>query len=913
MKHTFRILIPLLLTVMTAVPQQLCAQTLGKPFLRTFTSDQYNGHNRNFDVECDSTGRIFVANFEGLLVFDGVKWRMLHTPGISRVTCLFKDDHGTIWFGGYNVLGKVRQTDSLSVEFLSDDKKASFGEVRKIFDYKNHLHFITSEHGSYTVRRDGKIVPDKIGNIFSMKWSKSDADINERLEVKALGQRFYATENMGVRVVRPDGTPLYTMTTDDGLCSNNVNAIAYDGHECLWGVTDNGIFALNTSTIYTHFDDYQGLLGQVTSILPATDRLYVGTLQGLFTLQPDGTFAPIAQDMQACWQLTKTPHGRVLAATADGVILFDSNGTDRRLTDKHTLSVTALGDTAFIAGEIDGVVRYSIGRTDASLLEGTQIDALPNVARFEPDGKGGLWALSLYNKTYHLAASSHHFVQKENEHLNLLLSYTDGSGRHWHSETNGKGLLCDDQPESFSRWLRPFADLVITDIQVADGIAWIGGRFGVIRLDLQTAAHAVPPRLNAYIRKLVIDGRDITIQISSGKHDPIGTTLYSYRLRNGAEWSRWSTDKDIELPHQIYGYYQLTVRAKDAFGQIDESETISFRLPPPIYLRWYALLAYLLLFLFLIFLGVRWRERSMMAEQARLESIVEERTSELRSAQSQLLRQEREATVGKLTKGLIDRILNPMNYINNFSHLTLGLVKDLQQNLTDINDELDDCKDDGALSEKSADEIADLMDDSTDVLSMMQTNIDKIEQHGLSTTRTLKAMEAMLKEQSGTPQPTDLCALLNQNKEMIQNYCKDDIAQLNIQTNWLIPAESVTVQLVADTFSKSVMSMLSNGIYAIRRKAEKGAYADVAPELRLTLTNAADGITIAIRDNGIGIEESIIDKVFDPFFTTKPTSEAPGVGLYLAQQTIQNLGGTLTVASIKNEYTEFTIWIPSKN
>ena len=46
--------------------------------------------------------------------------------------------------------------------------------------------------------------------------------------------------------------------------------------------------------------------------------------------------------------------------------------------------------------------------------------------------------------------------------------------------------------------------------------------------------------------------------------------------------------------------------------------------------------------------------------------------TELGKAQEGLVRQEKMATVGKLTKGLIDRILNPLNYINNFTHLTAG-------------------------------------------------------------------------------------------------------------------------------------------------------------------------------------------------------------------------------------------------
>ena len=44
-------------------------------------------------------------------------------------------------------------------------------------------------------------------------------------------------------------------------------------------------------------------------------------------------------------------------------------------------------------------------------------------------------------------------------------------------------------------------------------------------------------------------------------------------------------------------------------------------------------------------------------------------------------RKERLASIGQLTKGLVDRILNPLNYINNFANLTSGLAKDLRENL----------------------------------------------------------------------------------------------------------------------------------------------------------------------------------------------------------------------------------------
>jgi signal transduction histidine kinase len=67
---------------------------------------------------------------------------------------------------------------------------------------------------------------------------------------------------------------------------------------------------------------------------------------------------------------------------------------------------------------------------------------------------------------------------------------------------------------------------------------------------------------------------------------------------------------------------------------------------------------------------------------------------------------------------------------------------------------------------------------------------------------------------------------------------------------------------------------------------------------------------VKIRDNGTGIEEKLLDKIFYPFYTTKTTSEAAGIGLYLSREIIQNHKGDITVASVKGEYTEFTITIP---
>ena len=104
------------------------------------------------------------------------------------------------------------------------------------------------------------------------------------------------------------------------------------------------------------------------------------------------------------------------------------------------------------------------------------------------------------------------------------------------------------------------------------------------------------------------------------------------------------------------------------------------------------------------------------------------------------------------------------------------------------------------------------------------------------------------------------------------------------------------------------ITLLSTEINALVKKAQRTAY---EPELTTKVTVAGQTITLVIRDNGIGIEDTIINKIFDPFFTTKTTGEAAGVGLYLTHEVIQNYGGNISVKSVKDEFCEFTITLPT--
>ena len=203
-------------------------------------------------------------------------------------------------------------------------------------------------------------------------------------------------------------------------------------------------------------------------------------------------------------------------------------------------------------------------------------------------------------------------------------------------------------------------------------------------------------------------------------------------------------------------------------------------------------------------------------------------------------------------------------------------------------------------------------EDTMDVLDMLSGNLQKVGEHGQNTTRTLKAMEEMLKDRSGGMTTMDLMAVVRQDKMILQEYFKHEIEQYGIQTIFDNTDGQMQINGNADQLSQTIMSLLGNAVYAVVKKAQKQQASGslFTPEINLHVSRKGHTVYISIRDNGIGIEDTILEKIFDPFFTTKTTSEAAGVGLYLSREIVQNHGGDIKVKSVKDEYSEFIITLP---
>ncbi|WP_392533572.1 response regulator [Nostoc sp. C117] len=100
----------------------------------------------------------------------------------------------------------------------------------------------------------------------------------------------------------------------------------------------------------------------------------------------------------------------------------------------------------------------------------------------------------------------------------------------------------------------------------------------------------------------------------------------------------------------------------------------------------------------------------------------------------------------------------------------------------------------------------------------------------------------------------------------------------------------------------------------IREQGDDGNDPCPMPQIRIC-TEMVDSnmVKIAIADNGVGIEESLLGRLFDPFFTTKPVGKGSGLGLSISYQIIvQKHQGKITCNSVIGQGAEFAIEIPIK-
>lgn len=264
----------------------------------------------------------------------------------------------------------------------------------------------------------------------------------------------------------------------------------------------------------------------------------------------------------------------------------------------------------------------------------------------------------------------------------------------------------------------------------------------------------------------------------------------------------------------------------------------------------------------------RWRFREFVTRyelDVRTREL-EEAIRKLREAEAQLVQQEKMASLGVMSAGIIHEINNPLNFAatglftlrKKGKHVAPDQQAAYQEVLTDIEEGINRVKN----------IVSDLrMFTHPDTESLDDVPVEEV------VTSTLRFLASELKD--------------------------------TIQVEQVL-TPGLTVRANRNKLIHVLTNLVQNSLDALRRKVTNGEPATI----RLEARSEADHVVVVVRDNGPGIALENQPKIFDPFFTTKDVGEGMGLGLSICYRLMQEFGGEIRLDSQPDHYCQFTLVFP---
>jgi signal transduction histidine kinase/phosphotransferase system HPr-like phosphotransfer protein len=277
---------------------------------------------------------------------------------------------------------------------------------------------------------------------------------------------------------------------------------------------------------------------------------------------------------------------------------------------------------------------------------------------------------------------------------------------------------------------------------------------------------------------------------------------------------------------------------------------------------------------------------------------MEEAYRELKATQANLVHAEKMASLGQLTAGIAHEIKNPLNFVNNFAGVSAELLGELREALGPTM---------GGLKAEACAEVETL-------ITTLNSNLSKIAQHGRRADGIVKSMLLHSRGGSGERQNVDINPLIEEALNLAYHGARAQDKEFNITIERDLDSSLGPIELVPQDITRVFLNLFGNSFYATKKRRQDGKVGGVyRPVLRVTTRDLGDKVEARVRDNGVGVPADVEAKMFTPFFTTKPTGEGTGLGLSISYDIVtQQHGGTITVESRVNEFTEFVIRLPRK-
>uniref|UniRef100_C6DZA9 histidine kinase n=1 Tax=Geobacter sp. (strain M21) TaxID=443144 RepID=C6DZA9_GEOSM len=264
---------------------------------------------------------------------------------------------------------------------------------------------------------------------------------------------------------------------------------------------------------------------------------------------------------------------------------------------------------------------------------------------------------------------------------------------------------------------------------------------------------------------------------------------------------------------------------------------------------------------------------------------------ELKATHSQLLQQEKMASIGQLAAGVAHEINNPMGFISSnlstlekyleriSSFITLQSAKVMPNATAEVLAELTQARQTlkvDYILQDAPDLVAESMDGANRVRKIVQN---------LKTFSRVDDAETMY---------VDLNDCLESTVTIAWNELKYKTT-LNRDYGELPPVKCFPHQL-----NQVFLNILVNAAHAI----------EVQGEVTITTRCLGETVKVTISDTGCGIPDEIKERIFEPFFTTKEVGKGTGLGLSISYDIVKKHGGSIEVKSTPGKGTTFSVVLP---
>ncbi len=246
--------------------------------------------------------------------------------------------------------------------------------------------------------------------------------------------------------------------------------------------------------------------------------------------------------------------------------------------------------------------------------------------------------------------------------------------------------------------------------------------------------------------------------------------------------------------------------------------------------------------------------------------MIEDNTEKVK-ARIQSIQDAKMSVIGRLMTGVAHELNNPLATIAANSELASELFQGL--------DERQVCSDD---------------------MNELRQYLDVIQEQAFRCKNIIKDMIDLTKKKGFEVQPIDLNRCLSEILGVI------NFRKMNIRLVQKVPYDLPYVKGDLNAMRQCLMNILQNAVDSL--EAREGG------EIQLSVHQRDGAVLVEIEDNGVGIHESLLDKIFEPFFSTKDTGKGVGLGLTLCYEFLNRMGANIEVESTLGKGTLFTLTLP---